>query len=75
LFWVCCPGLADELIGCQSVEGLQATAEIAVIDEVIELLLEVGVTVVVIALDRCLLTVRAERVRYADVSRSHCCYA
>ena len=35
-FWLCCPGFADELVGCETFEGVQATAEIVSIDEVIK---------------------------------------
>jgi len=54
-FWLCCPGFADELVGCETFEGLQATAGIVSIDEVIGVALELGVTVVVIALDASLI--------------------
>ena len=48
---VLCPDLADELVGCEAVERLQAAAKVVGRHEVIEVLPELVVVIVVEALD------------------------
>ena len=50
-FWLCCPGFANELVGREAFEDLQPSGEIVCIDEVVEVLLELRVTVVMVSLD------------------------
>src|SRR4051812_5091933 len=52
---------ADELVGWETFEGLQATPEIVGIDEVTEVPRKLSVTVVVIAPDRRLLEASGSR--------------
>ena len=46
------PAFADELIGCEPSKGLQPAAEVVGCDEVSEMGFELGMVVVVEALDR-----------------------
>jgi hypothetical protein len=46
-----CPGLADELVGCEPSEGLKPASEVVDADEVGEMDFELLVAVVVVALD------------------------
>ena len=50
-FWLDCPSFADELVGCETFEGLQSPAEVIGGDEVSEVAFELCVVVIVIALD------------------------
>ena len=49
--WFDCPSFADELIGCESFEGLQSPSEIVRADEVGEMPAELIMAVVVVAFD------------------------
>lgn len=49
--WLGCPALADELVGRESFQGLQSSAEVVVSHEVGEVASELLVIVVVEALD------------------------
>ena len=49
--WFDCPSFADELVGCESFEGLQSPSEIVGADEVGEMPAELIMAVVVVAFD------------------------
>ena len=49
--WFDCPSFADELVGCESFEGLQSPSEIVRADEVGEMPAELIMAVVVVAFD------------------------
>jgi hypothetical protein len=46
-----CPGSADELVGCEALQGLEPSGEVVGLDEVAEVLSELVVALVMIALD------------------------
>src|SRR5215469_7924226 len=49
--WLFCPGFADELVGCQPFEGLEAPGVVVGLDEVVEVGSQLIVGFVVVALD------------------------
>ena len=51
LVWLGLPSLADEFVGGETFQGLQSAAEVVGCDEVVEMLTQLLVIVVVIALD------------------------
>ena len=50
-FWLTCPLFADELVGRETLEGLEAPAEIVGVDEVGEMASQLIMIVIVISLD------------------------
>src|SRR5262249_18481184 len=52
-FGLGCPLLADKFVGREPFEGLQSAAEIISRDEVVEMLFQLVMVVVMIALDSC----------------------
>jgi hypothetical protein len=46
-----CPELADELVGCEALEGLESPREVAGCDEVAEMRSQLIVCFVIVALD------------------------
>lgn len=50
-FWLFCPGLADEFVRSEALEGLEPPSVIVGIDEIGKMALELPVAVVVIPLD------------------------
>ena len=53
--WLVCPGFADELVGCEILEGLQATGEVVGGGEVRDVALELIMALKVVSLDGGLL--------------------
>jgi hypothetical protein len=53
--WLVCPGFADEFVGCQALQGLQATGEVVGGDEVREVTSGLVMAFVVVTLDGGLL--------------------
>ena len=49
--WLFCPGFADELVGCEAFEGLEASGVVVGLDEVVEVGSQLVVGFVVVALD------------------------
>jgi hypothetical protein len=56
-----CPSLADKLVGCETLEGLEPASEVVGADEVGEMGFELLVAVIVVALDSGSLMVRFMR--------------
>ena len=50
--WLGCPAFADVFVGCESAQGLEPSAVVVGVDEVVEMRGQLGVAVVMIAFDR-----------------------
>ena len=49
--WLCCPGFADELVGCEASQGLQPACEVVGLDEISEVVSQLVVGLVEVAFD------------------------